>query len=214
MNEERTPRPDTMIADRLDQLGPEALRDDELLALVLRCEPEKARGIDVLDLMRDGVAAMVKRYGIGPAKAQTLVAARELVRRCDARPNAAVDLSGPRQVWDFLADLRSKTKEHFIALYVNARNRLIQRETVSIGTLTASLVHPREVFGPACERAAAGIIVAHNHPSGDAHPSPEDRAATSRLEKAGRILGIPLLDHVIIAREGFYSFREQGGLSA
>lgn len=205
---------DNILSDTLDRLGPEALRDEELMALVLRCEPEKARGIDVRDLMRDGAAAMVRRYGIGPAKAEALVAARELVRRCDARPQDSADLSGPRQVWEILSDLRSKEKEHFVALYVNARNRLIQRETVSIGTLTASLVHPREVFGPACGRAAAGVIVSHNHPSGDPQPSAEDRAATSRLEKAGRILGIPLLDHVIIGREGYYSFREQGGLSA
>lgn len=207
-------RVDAMLADRLDRFGPETLRDSELLALVLRCELARVEGIDLRDLMRDGAAAMVRRYRIGPARAQSLVAARELVRRCDARPSDAADMSGPGQVWEMLSDLRSKPKEHFVALYVNARNRLIFRETVSIGTLTASLVHPREVFGPACERSAAGVIVAHNHPSGDAQPSAEDRAATSRLEKAGRLLGIPLLDHVIIGREGYYSFREHGGMSA
>ncbi len=205
---------DNMLSDKLDRYGPDALHDDELLAIVLRCEPDKVRGIDVRDLMRDCAATMVRRYGIGPAKAEALVAARELVRRCDARPRDATDVSGPRQVWELLSDLRCKDKEHFVALYVNARNRLIQRETVSVGTLTASLVSPREVFGPACGRAAAGIIVAHNHPSGDPQPSAEDRAATRRLEQAGRILGIPILDHVIIGREGYYSFREAGGLGA
>lgn len=113
-------------------------------------------------------------------------------------------------VWQFLHDVREKPQEHFIVLYLDARDRLIHRETVSIGTLTASLVHPREVFAPAIERRAAGVIVAHNHPSGDPAPSPEDRSATRRLSSVGRLLGIGLLDHVVVARRGYFSFRGEG----
>ena len=170
--------------ERLQRLGAEALRDDELLGLVMGTELSEERALEV---------------------------ARELVHRRDARPKDA-DVSGPRQVYERLHALRHKRKEHFVALYVNARNRLTHVETVSIGTLTASLVQPRQRFGPAVAIAAAGIIVAHNHPSGDPRPSVEDRAATRRLERAGRILGVPLLDHVVIGEGGYYSFREEGGL--
>ncbi len=119
-------------------------------------------------------------------------------------------LDGPALVWEYLHDLRDKPQEHFVALYLDARDRLIHRETVSIGTLTASLVHPREVFAPAVERRAAALIVAHNHPSGDPAPSAEDRQATRRLSQAGRLLGIALIDHVVVTRTGYFSFRGKG----
>ncbi|MBI4346121.1 MAG: DNA repair protein RadC [Elusimicrobia bacterium] len=173
--------------ERLQRFGPQALRDDELLALVTASGLSSDGGLEV---------------------------ARELVRRFDRPAESAPDVGGPRQVYEQLHWLRRRRKEHFVALYVNARNRLLHVETVSIGTLTASLVHPREVFGPAVERAAAGLIVAHNHPSGDPRPSAEDRAATRRLERAGRILGVPLLDHVVVAESGYYSFREEGLLTS
>jgi DNA repair protein RadC len=101
-------------------------------------------------------------------------------------------------------------KETVVAFYLNARNELLRKETISIGTLTASLIHPREIFAPAIERHAASVVLAHNHPSGDPTPSPEDREVTIRLKHAGEILGIPLLDHIIIARDGHFSFRENG----
>ncbi|MDE1976364.1 MAG: DNA repair protein RadC [Elusimicrobia bacterium] len=102
-------------------------------------------------------------------------------------------------------------KEHFLAFYLDARNHLVREETVSIGTLSASLVHPREVFSPAIAHAAAALIVAHNHPSGDCTPSPEDKDVTRRLQESGALLGIPLLDHLIVAAGGdFCSFRERG----
>lgn len=119
-------------------------------------------------------------------------------------------LDGPALVWEYLHDVRCKPQEHFIVLYLDARDRLIYRETVSIGTLTASLVHPREVFSPAVERRAAAIIVAHNHPSGDSSPSSEDRQATRRLSQAGRLLGITLIDHVVVTKTGYFSFRGKG----
>lgn len=97
-----------------------------------------------------------------------------------------------------------------MAIYLNVRNRELACETVSIGTLTASLIHPREVFGPAIATLAAGLVLAHNHPSGDPSPSREDRDITRRLAQAGGILGIPLIDHVIISESGYFSFREHG----
>lgn len=109
-----------------------------------------------------------------------------------------------------LGHLRSLRKEHVLALHLDVRNREILQDTVSIGTLTASLIHPREVFGPAISSTAAGVLLAHNHPSGDPSPSREDREVTSRLARAGEILGIPLLDHLIVSESGHFSFREHG----
>ena len=136
-----------------------------------------------------------------------------LVREPSATPAATV--SGPEDAVTVIraAIPAGDEREHFIAVFVDARNRVKGVSVVSVGTLTASLVHPREVFRPAIVAGAAGVIVAHNHPSGEASPSSEDRAATARLVKAGALLGVPLLDHVIVgAGESFYSFREQGAL--
>jgi len=106
--------------------------------------------------------------------------------------------------------LRAESREHFLGLLLNARHECLAVETVSIGSLNASIVHPREVFRPAVLAAAASIIIAHNHPSGDPEPSEEDLAITRRLAQVGELLGIGLLDHVVIASRGVVSLRERG----
>lgn len=106
--------------------------------------------------------------------------------------------------------IRREPREILAALYLDARGNVVHRETVSIGTATASLVHPREVFAPAIERRAVSVLVAHNHPSGDPTPSRDDREATARLRAAGELLGIELLDHLILVPGGLFSFREAG----
>ena len=108
-----------------------------------------------------------------------------------------------------LTGLRNNQKEHFIALYLNARNQLTHKETISVGTLNANLVHPREVFEPATKYLAAQIIVAHNHPSGDSEPSEDDLIITKRLVEAGKILGIEIVDHIIVAGNDFTSLKEK-----
>ncbi len=100
-------------------------------------------------------------------------------------------------------------REHFQALYLDSRRRLIRSETISVGTLDASLVHPREVFRPAIRHSAAAVLVAHNHPSGDPEPSAEDMALTSRLDRAGRLLGLPLIDHLVLGKGEWVSLRER-----
>jgi DNA repair protein RadC len=109
-----------------------------------------------------------------------------------------------------LKDIANSDRENFVVLVLDARRKCVGKQIVSVGTLSASLVHPREVFKPAIMLNAAGIVVAHNHPSGDPTPSAEDRDATRRLQKAGELLGIPVMDHVIVAGEKFFSFRETG----
>lgn len=116
----------------------------------------------------------------------------------------------PRDVWEELRDVRGLKKEHFMAFFLDTRNQEIRRETISVGTLNYNLVHPREVFEPAVKNLAAGIIVAHNHPSGCLEPSDEDLSLTKRLTQAGKLLGIELLDHVIVTRDGFMSFKQKG----
>lgn len=102
-------------------------------------------------------------------------------------------------------------REHFIAVYLDARSKVKGVSVVSIGTLSASLVHPREVFRPAIVAGAAAVVVAHNHPSGDVSPSPEDKDATRRLQRAGELLGVPLLEHLILSEgAAYFSFKERG----
>lgn len=109
-------------------------------------------------------------------------------------------------------ELKEKKKEYLMAFFLNARHQLIAKDVISIGTLTASLAHPREIFAPAIGKAAAGVILVHNHPSGDPSPSDEDMRLTKRISQAGHILGIELLDHLIMAGEGSYSFEKAGTL--
>jgi DNA repair protein RadC len=142
-----------------------------------------------------------------------LAAALELARRletpgADARPFVGT----PRDVFDATGDIRHSRREHFVGLYLNTRNRLLARETVSLGSLNASIVHPREVFEPAVRLGAANLVVVHNHPSGETDPSEDDLGITRRLRAAGEILGISLLDHVIVGSRGYTSLKEGGHL--
>jgi DNA repair protein RadC len=209
--------------ERLRALGPEALSDAELVALLLRTG---ARGRDATAL----AAALLARCGglqglaraappdrsglpgLGPAKSATLHACFEVGRRLAAgRLDPGQPVRAPADVYRHLHPrLRHVRQERFLVLLLDGRHRLLRIETISQGTLTASLVHPREVFRPALQQAAAALILVHNHPSGDPAPSPEDREVTRRLARAGEILGVRVLDHVIVAERGFTSLREEG----
>jgi DNA repair protein RadC len=213
--------------ERLETLGPEALSDTELVALLLRTG---TRGRDALAVAADllnrcgGLQGLARAGGprpnglpgLGPAKAATLHACIEVGRRLAAgRLNAGDPIRAPADVHRHLHPrLRHVRQERFLVLLLDGRNRLIRIETVSQGTLTASLVHPREVFRPALREAAAALILVHNHPSGDPAPSAEDREVTLRLVRAGEILGVRVLDHVIVAERGYRSLREDGLLDA
>jgi len=211
--------------ERLLDAGSEALSDRELLALLLRTgmPGRSAEGLADDLLAAGGLAALatssegelVQRPGIGPAKAATLLAALELGRRLAARRLQEGDrFRGPEDVArHFFPRLRDAPCEQFHAVLLDGRHRVKRVVLVSQGTLTASLVHPREVFRPALREAAAALVVVHNHPSGDPTPSGEDREVTDRLRRAGELLGIPLLDHVVVAEQGFVSLRERGWMT-
>jgi DNA repair protein RadC len=149
----------------------------------------------------------VKVPGVGVARGAALAAAFELGRRAANPPLTGRAIRGPEDVLGHVEDLTRARREHFVVLLLNARHELQGRETVSIGSLNASIVHPREVFRPAILHAAASVVLVHNHPSGDPEPSEEDLGITRRLVEVGELVGIGVLDHVIVAGRGTVSFR-------
>jgi DNA repair protein RadC len=210
--------------ERLEALGAEALSDAELLALLLRTGGRGADALAVASqllavhgglsaLARAGGRGLAGTAGIGPAKSATLRASLELGRRLAARRlEAGRPIRGPADVFrHFHPHLRHAAQERFLVVLLDGRHRVLRQELVSQGTLTASLVHPREVFRPALRESAAALVLVHNHPSGDPTPSREDREITERLMKAGEILGIPVLDHVVVAERGYCSLGEAAG---
>ncbi len=208
--------------ERLLKHGAETLSDAQLLGIIIR---NGAGGRTAVDLGRElldrlgglaGVArAGVNEFrtvkGIGPAKVAEIKAAIELGRRNQRPALAGASLCASREVADyFLPRLKDARREEFRCVLLDTKNRVIRDETVSIGSLTASLVHPRDTFKTAVRESAAAVIFVHNHPSGDARPSQEDILLTRRLVQAGDLLGIRVLDHVIVADGGHFSFRDQG----
>ena len=205
--------------ERLFELGPGALSDADLVALVfgsgsggegvLDVAARVTRSIHLRRLHQTAVEDLLAIKGMGPARAAQLLAAAEIGRRLwpDADPIPLV--RGPDTIFELTADIRRSNREHFVGFYLNSRNQVLRREIISIGSLNASIVHPREVFIPALAVSAASLILAHNHPSGDPSPSEEDLAITRRITESGRLLGVELLDHVVVARDAYTSFKER-----
>jgi DNA repair protein RadC len=205
--------------ERLFELGPGALSDADLVALVfgsgsggegvLDVAARVTRSVHLRRLHQTAVEDLLAIKGMGPARAAQLLAAAEIGRRLwpDADPIPLV--RGPETIFELTADIRRSNREHFVGFYLNSRNQVLRREIISIGSLNASIVHPREVFIPALAVSAASLILAHNHPSGDPSPSEEDLAITRRITESGRLLGIELLDHVVVARDAYTSFKER-----
>ena len=166
---------------------------------------------DLAELARATPAHLRREAAIPGSAALRLAAAFALGRRVEAASRRLrQSLRSPGRVHDLLAfEMRGLDRETFHALLLDGKHCLLRRQRVSEGTLTSSLVHPREVFGPALREGAAALIVAHNHPSGDPEPSAEDLAVTRRLIEAGRLLGVPLVDHVVIAQEAYVSIRDR-----
>ena len=192
------------------------MSDAELLALVIgsgsagRSAAKIARALarrHPAELAAWSTARWLLERGIGPARAAARTAAFELGRRAQEQPSAGSPIRGPDDVLRYVRDLRRARREHFIVLLLNARHELQCREIVSIGSLNASIVHPREVFLPAILHSAASVVLVHNHPSGDPEPSEEDLSITRRLVQVGELVGIGVLDHVIVAARGVVSLR-------
>ncbi|MDA2922465.1 DNA repair protein RadC [Patescibacteria group bacterium AH-259-L07] len=204
--------------EKLAKYGPEKLSNSELLAILLRTGTKEYNVIELSKrilskfgskkLPEVSYAELKKVFGLGSAKACEIVACFELGKRLLKSKKANLYLSS-QDVWQELKDIRGKKKEHFVVLYLNTRNQEIEKEIISVGSLNANLVHPREVFEPAVQNLAAQIIIAHNHPSGDPEPSKDDLEITKRLVKAGKILGIEIIDHIIVTKNDFFSFKDK-----
>ncbi len=212
--------------ERLLLGGPEALSLSDLVAILLG---SGTRSESVFDISRRiaeeygvlsiascrSVAEVMSTYRVGKVRASQLVAALELGRRLYDRGSSEYPvLRNPRDVARCLESMARLEREQFRCLYLNTVNRLIKEEVISVGSLNASLVHPREVFHFAIHYRAASIILAHNHPSGSLEPSGEDLSLTRQLLAVSGVMGIAILDHLIVGSEGWFSFKEHGLLDA
>ncbi len=194
--------------EKLQAKGASALSDFELLQALIGSGNKQA---DVSQIARDTLKILKEKGaninyeeldavgGLGPARITEILAAIELSRRYLIDSEQPI-IDSPEKAVEQLADIRDKKQEHLVVMTLDGANRLISKRTITIGTLTGSLVHPREVFADAITDRAASIIVAHNHPSGNLTASQADNDVTTRLQKAGELLGIKLLDHFIITK--------------
>jgi DNA repair protein RadC len=211
--------------ERLLNLGAGHLSNQELLAILLGSGTKEESVMTLanrllmhfegLKLLKDAtIEELTAIKGIGSAKGVLILSALELGKRLSQyKPNERYIIRSPEDGAEYIMEeLRNLNQEHFIVLFLNTKNQIIHRQTIFIGSLNASIVHPREVFREAVKRSAASIIVAHNHPSGDPTPSQEDIHVTKRLAESGRMIGIELLDHLVIGDRKFVSLKEKGYL--
>ena len=214
--------------EKMMYAGPGALSDSELLALIIRTGTGDMSAVQLAEEVlayatahigdpgRADPRELTEIRGIGTAKACSIVAALELSKRfMSCRVMESGDrLATAEDVSRFLQrEMMNEKRELFMSVHLNTRLQIESKYIVSIGSLDAAPVHPREVFGPAVKRGAAAVIVAHNHPSGDPSPSVQDIAVTERLAEASKIMGIKLLDHVVIGSGSCFSMREAGYLT-
>jgi len=203
--------------EKLVRKGAEALKNDELLSILLG---SGIQGKDVRKLSKEIVALMDSNFealtldklcdihGLGIAKASQIIASIELSKRYLIKSNKRI--TSAQDVYDELKQFSTKNQEHFLTITLDGASHIINIRTVFIGTLNQSLVHPREVYADAIADRAAGIIIAHNHPSGTLTASRADIQITNRLKEVSKLVGIELLDHVILAKNGYYSFSDEG----
>jgi len=215
--EEERPR------EKLLKFGVHVLSDAELLALLIGSGTKNVTAVDLAKrllvenknltaLASKEVRELVRLKGIGPACGARLLAAFEIGRRIEAGGlSKRVKVNGPEDVVKYyLPQFKGFKKEIFRAILLDSGNKIIHDVTISQGTLNASIVHPREVFKAAVDYLAAGIILLHNHPSGESAPSNDDRKVTSQMINAGAMMGIPILDHIVLAGDRYFSFAKEG----
>lgn len=203
--------------EKLKERGASALSDTELIAVILG---SGSKGQDVLSLSSKVAKLLTENKGkmsmeqlseiegIGIAKASQILAGFELSRRYIVKET--IRITGANDVLPLIKDIAGKQQEHFICISLNGANEVIENRIITVGLLDKSQVHPREVYADVITDRAAGVIFAHNHPSGEIKPSNSDLKIHEQLTEAGKILGIKVLDHIIISKKGYYSFQENG----
>jgi DNA repair protein RadC len=207
--------------EKLIEKGVENLKDEELLAILLRTGTKEKSALDLAKQILRKFSKkkfqklkyedLIKIKGIDEAKATTILAAIELTKRIlKIGEETLPKIESVKDVVAQFSYLREKQREHLTALYLNARNEVVFKKHLFVGTLDANICHPREIFKYAIENNAASVILVHNHPSGDPEPSKADLEITKRIQEAGKIMGIDLLDHIIISKNKIFSFKEKG----
>jgi DNA repair protein RadC len=214
--EEERPR------ERLIRNGPESLSNAELLGIILRTGSREENVVNlcsrilteysIKQLSLANVSRLMQVHGVGKAKAAQIAAVFELARRLEIfveEPKRKV--CSPKDVYTLMyPKMREQKKEKFITLCLDTKNQILKEEVVSIGSLNASIVHPREVFKSALLESSASVIMVHNHPSGDPSPSREDIMVTEKMVEGGKLLGIDVLDHIIIGEGRYVSLKDEG----
>ena len=206
--------------ERFQKNGANSLSDAELLAVILQKGSKEENVIDMsnrliskysLSKLSDlSLKELQDIKGIGPAKAMQIKALFEFNKRHNLSKLNNSSIKCAKDVFEYASHrLQSNDKEHFMIIHLDSKNKIIKDEVISIGTLNASIIHPREVFKSAIRESANSIILVHNHPSGDPTPSKEDEKITKTLNEAGNLLDIEVLDHVIIGKNVYYSFKER-----
>ncbi len=208
--------------EKMLKYGARALTSTELLAVVLGSGVEGENVLRVAeDIMRrhgaEGLPLLTlegwrSSRGIGKVKACQLTAAFELARRILVRPASEFRVGSPREAYELVRDLKRARKEHLVALYLDAQNFLIERETISIGSLNTTRTHPREILQPAILHSALSFVLVHNHPSGSLEPSRDDLDFTRSIARAAELMGVGLADHLIVSPRGYVSLKERGAL--
>ena len=210
-------RPREKIASR----GVSVLSDNELIEAIIG---RGTKNKDVREISRE-IGGLIQQHrdnlryqdleeveGIGPTKASQIIACFELGRRYYKPAGPDIRVTRPEDILPLVAHLKQKRQEHFICVTLNGAGEILGNRTITVGLLNHSLVHPREVFADAITDRAASIICIHNHPSGTLEPSSQDIAITNQLKDAGSLIGIQLIDHIIVSKNGHVSMREQGFL--
>lgn len=200
--------------------GPSLLTSKELLAIVLEKGTRREGVLEMTErivreygernvLVRVDVKALSRDFNVPINKAMQIVAVGELGRRFfEHNRNGAPVIRTAKDAFEYASDMRALKKEHLRGIFLNSHYQVVHDEIISIGTVDANIVHPREVFRPAISCSAAGIVLIHNHPSGILEPSAEDRRVTKQIKEAGELIGIELVDHLIVCKEGFKSITD------
>ncbi|SJZ48902.1 DNA repair protein RadC [Pilibacter termitis] len=213
---------DMLPRERLEKYGEKVLSNAELLSLILRVGTPKEnvfhlsqrildRYESLYELRQESLESLKEISGVGSVKASQIRAMIELGKRIQlSRQEVGKRITSSYELaLDLMEELHSLTQENLIVIFLNTQNFVIRRQTLFIGTLNQSIAHPREIYREAVRCSAASIILVHNHPSGDATPSKNDENITKKIEESGRMIGIPLLDHLIIGDNQYFSFREE-----
>ena len=207
--------------ERLIKYGPDVLRNHELVAVILGKGSKKEGVLSIASRIIDNygikslagekkVEKLKETLDITEIQASQIIAALELGRRFFGKARKEIYLNSPRDVFMYLANIGKLEKEVMHGLYVDVKNKLMCDEIISVGTVSSTYVHPREVYKPALVNSAVGVILVHNHPSGDPEPSSEDIKLTKRLKKVSEIIDIELLDHIIVGKDDYLSMKSEG----